>query len=82
MDGCRVLGEIPLGPLVCTGGSIDENIYTYRDMLPIPLNSRGRIRCDLGFKDCDLRLVSEAESIRLEMLDIPKYIEHRGRGER
>lgn len=72
-----VEGEnLPGDPLICAGGDIEDNVFTYRDMLPLPLKSRGRIGCDLGFQDLDYRLRVKAAAIRLEMEDMAKYIEH------
>jgi len=76
MEVATAHSDLPEGPLVCTGGDIDDNVFTYRDMIPIPLNSRGRARCDLRFRDTDAHLVVSAETLRLEMADVPKYIEH------
>jgi hypothetical protein len=76
MDGAQLESELPAGPLVCDGGDVEENVYTYRDMIPIPLDSRGRTGCDLRFRGTDFRLRACGETIRLEMLDVPKYIEH------
>jgi hypothetical protein len=67
---------IPDGPLVCRGGDIEENIYTYRDMIPIPLASRGHARCALTFEGDADPLVVQGRAVRLEMIDTPKYIEH------
>lgn len=68
--------DLPSGPLVCAGGDIDANIYTYRDMIPIPLASRGQVRCDLRFEGGSEPLIVEGTEIRLEMWETPKYIEH------
>lgn len=76
IDGAQPETGLPRGPLVCSGGDLDENVFTYRDMVPIPLRSRGRIRCDLHFRGTDARLVVKGETLRLEMQDVPKYIEH------
>lgn len=76
MEGAQPEGRIPVGPLVCDGGDLDENVFTYRDMIPIPLDSRGRTRCDLRFRGTKERLVVNAETLRLEMAEVPKYIEH------
>lgn len=64
------------GPLICTGGDIEDNVFTYRDMIPLPLRSRGRIACDLGFQGSANRLRARGNVIRLEMVDVAKYIEH------
>lgn len=62
--------------MLCDGGDIDENVYTYRDMIPIPLESRGHCRCDLAIRGDAKRITAEGASIRLVMQDTPKYIEH------
>jgi len=76
MEGAKIESELPGGRLICNGGDIDDNIFTYRDMIPIPLDTRGHTCCDLGFHDTDKRLVASGETLRLEMMDVPKYIEH------
>jgi hypothetical protein len=76
MEGAVAEGPVPEGPLVCAGGDVGENVYTYRDMIPIPLASRGSTRCALRFEGTDRTLVANGETIRLEMQDVPKYIEH------
>lgn len=63
-------------PLVCAGGDVDENIYTYRDMIPIPLDSRGHCACDLKLAGQGSRIRAQGAAIRLEMRDTPRYIEH------
>jgi len=62
--------------LICDGGDIDENVYTYRDMIPIPLESRGHCRCDLTLRGSDARITAQGETIRLTMQATPRYIEH------
>ncbi len=62
--------------LICDGGDIDENVYTYRDMIPIPLESRGLCRCDLKLRGSEARISAQGETIRLAMEAVPKYIEH------
>lgn len=76
MEGAELEGELPRGPLVCSGGDVGENIYTYRDMIPLPMDSRGRTHCILSFEGSDQKLSVNAETVRLEMRDAPKYIEH------
>jgi hypothetical protein len=76
MDGAEPEAALPEGPLVCAGGDVEENVYTYRNMIPIPLDSRGRTRCALRFRGTDVQLIVSGETIRVEMVDVPKYIEH------
>jgi hypothetical protein len=75
-EDAEVEGELPDCPCICDGGDVGENVYTYRDMLPIPLDSQGRAHCDLRFKDQTMRLKVMASGVRLEMEDRPHYIEH------
>ncbi|MES9823803.1 MAG: hypothetical protein ABW127_05175 [Candidatus Thiodiazotropha endolucinida] len=75
-EGAELETDIPVCPCICEGGDVGENVYTYRDMVPIPLNSQGRARCDLKFDKGDERLQAWAEGVRLVMDDRPRYIEH------
>jgi len=74
--GAELEQEPPALPAVCVGGDVGENIYTYRDMLPVPLNSRGRASCALAVEGDDRKLRVRAEAVSLEMEGVPKYIEH------
>jgi len=76
MEGAEAESELPRGPLTCDGGDVDDNVFTYRDMVPMPLDSRGRTGCDLRFRGIDKHLRVSAQTLRLEMLAAPKYIEH------
>jgi len=69
-------GEVPACPCVCAGGDVGENVYTYRDMIPISLSSQGRAHCDLQFQGTDRRLRVTASGVELRMEDRPHYIEH------
>ncbi len=63
-------------PATCNGGDVGENIYTYRDMIPVPLESKGQAHCDLGIEGSTLRLRVQAEAVKLLREDMPRYIEH------
>jgi hypothetical protein len=44
-------------------------------MIPVPLESRGHAHCALRIgQDGEIRI--DATAVRLEMIDVPKYIEH------
>ena len=75
-EGAELTAPPPACPCVCAGGDVGENVYTYRDMIPIPLKSRGRAHCDLRFRDTDTRLQIQAEGVELSMEERPYYIEH------
>ncbi|MEN8177201.1 MAG: hypothetical protein ABFS39_01100 [Pseudomonadota bacterium] len=72
----EIEGDIPGCPCICDGGDVGENIYTYRDMLPLPLKSKGHAHCDLKIKDQPESLKVVATGVELEMEDRPHYIEH------
>jgi hypothetical protein len=74
-EGADLETGLPTCPCICDGGDIGENVYTYRDMIPLPLDSHGRARCDLKIKD-QPRLQAWAKGVKLEMHDRPRYIEH------
>ncbi len=75
-EQAEVDGDLPKCPAVCTGGDVGENIYTYRDMIQIPLQEEGQAHCDLRFKGTDEHLKVRAARVRLRMQDRPRYIEH------
>lgn len=75
-DEAELEEDLPLPELPgeCRGGDVGENVYTYRDMVPVPLESRGRAHCALRVGDRTIRV--QASGVRLEMDGVPKYIEH------
>ncbi len=75
-DAANLDDETPLPslPADCEGGDVGENIYTYRDMVPVPLTSQGRAHCVLRVQGGEIRI--DGGGVRLEMRDVPKYIEH------
>lgn len=75
--GAELSGDaLPELPAECAGGDVGENVYTYRDMVPVPLESRGRAHCQLSLRGRDGVIRVEAGAVRLEMDDVPKYVEH------
>ncbi len=77
LEGIEALpASLPTGPLICCGGDIEDNVYTYRDMIPIPFKTRGRIRFLLRFEAVDEPLDAVGTSARLDLHDVARYIEH------
>lgn len=66
--------DLPALPATCAGGDVGENVYTYRDMIPVPLRSQGRAHCTLRAGDGEIRVT--AGGVHLDMDDVPRYIEH------
>lgn len=75
-EGAELADDDPLPgfPIECSGGDVGENVYTYRDMIPVPLESRGRAHCALKVGDTVLRVTGGG--VHLDMQAVPKYIEH------
>ena len=67
---------LPTLPALCAGGDVGENVFTYRDMIPVPLESRGHAHCAIKLQDSDAVIRVQAESVQLVLEDVPKYIEH------
>ncbi|MEJ2463376.1 MAG: hypothetical protein P8098_17370 [Candidatus Thiodiazotropha sp.] len=75
-DDAEVSGELPATPCICDGGDVGENVYTYRDMIPVPLESKGRAHCSLKIQGQAEPFQAYAAGVRLAMEDRPHYIEH------
>ena len=61
-DKARFVDEQPVFPAVCSGGDVGEGVYTYRNMIPVPLQSHAASHCDLAFEEKVVlyRVVQEA----------------------
>jgi len=75
-EGAELISSLPDFPAICAGGDVGENVYTYRDMIPLPLASHGRAHCKLKVERSDKTIELQAASVKMVMEDTPKYIEH------
>jgi hypothetical protein len=69
-------GELPACPCEISGGDITNNIYTYRDHAPLPINWRGEVRCVLKVAGSDAVFSISGNTMQLEQLETPRYIRH------
>ena len=46
--GCSIEGDVPDCPCELGGGDLTDNIFTYRDHAPLPINWRGEVHCKLN----------------------------------
>ena len=76
ISGCTLDGEPPACPCEITGGDFTNNIYTYRNHAPLPINWRGDVRCDIRVTGSDVVFSISGDSMRLEQLETPRYIRH------
>ncbi|MCK5382390.1 MAG: hypothetical protein KAJ65_01420 [Gammaproteobacteria bacterium] len=72
----EIEGELPECPCVIKGGDLVDNIFTYRDHAPLPINWRGEVRCTLTVEDTNTTFSIDGESMQLEQIDSPRYIKH------
>lgn len=75
-EGAELQAELPKLPGLCAGGDVGENVYTYRDMIPLPLASAGQAHCALRIQGQEGLIRIQASKVRLEMFEHPRYIEH------
>ena len=69
-------GEVPELPAAIVAGRIAINNVSYLDMIPMPLESAGRITLELELVGDGVKLALTGETVKLELLDDAKYIEH------
>jgi hypothetical protein len=69
-------GELPACPCEISGGDITNNIYTYRDHAPLPINWHGDVRCTLKLTGNDAGFSISGTGMQLEQIETPRYIRH------
>jgi hypothetical protein len=69
-------GELPDCPCEISGGDITNNIYTYRDHAPLPINWRGDVHCTLKLAGSDAMFSISGAAMQLEQIETPRYIRH------
>ena len=69
-------GELPACPCEISGGDIINNIYTYRDHAPLPINWHGDVRCTLKLTGSDAGFSISGTGMQLEQIETPRYIRH------
>lgn len=72
----EIEGELPECPCVIKGGDMINNIFTYRDHAPLPINWQGEVRCVLTVEDSGAKFSIDGESMQLEQIGNPRYIKH------
>ena len=76
ISGIEIEGELPACPCTIKGGDMIDNIFTYRDHAPLPINWHGEVRCALTIEDTSETLSIDGESMQLERIGSPRYIKH------
>lgn len=69
-------GDLPECPCEITGGDMIDNIYTYRDHAPLPINWIGEVSCTFKTGGSGSRFSINGQAMQLEQLGNPRYIKH------
>lgn len=74
--GATLDEELPECPCDLQGGDLTDNIFTYRDHAPLPIDWRGAVGCTFTLADSGMVFSIAGESMQLERIDHPRYIKH------
>lgn len=69
-------GELPECPCIIKSGDLVNNIFTYRDHAPLPIDWRGEVRCSFTVEGTGSSFSIDGKSMQLEQIDLPRYIKH------
>lgn len=72
----RLDGELPAYPCEIAGGDMTNNIYTYRDHAPLPIDWRGDVGCMFTVAGTNARFSIDGEAMQLAQHDHPRYVRH------
>ncbi len=72
----EVSGTLPDCPCELSGGDLSDNIYTYRDHAPLPIDWRGQVGFKLRLMPDDAVVAIDGTSIVVEQIEHPVYLGH------
>ncbi|UCC56266.1 MAG: hypothetical protein JSU75_00330 [Gammaproteobacteria bacterium] len=72
----KVSGDLPECPCEIKGGDLTNNIFTYRDHAPLPIDWHGDTGCRFIMAGSDTGFSIDAEYLQVERLEHPRYIKH------
>ena len=76
IKGIELEGELPACPCEVTGGDLTDNIFTYRDHAPLPINWRGTVSCKLNVAGHDTGFTISGDLLKVDPIAHPRYIKH------
>lgn len=76
LENAKLDHELPQGAVVLAGGDIHDNSYTYRDRVPLPLDTRGQVGCTLHIAGSHAILAATGTRLRLETVGERRYMAH------
>jgi len=69
-------GELPACPCEIKGGDLIDNIFTYRDHAPLPINWQGEVSCKLIVAGNGTGFTISGAALNVNQIDNPRYIKH------
>ena len=76
LEDCEVEGELPACPCELLGGELTNNIYTWRNLVPLPIRWRGDTACKLVVAGSGATCTIRARRLSVEQIDHPRYLRH------
>ena len=75
VTGMKLEGDLPDCPCELGGGDLTDNIFTYRDHAPLPINWRGEVQCKLKMTTGG-EFSLTGDTLVVTQIDHPRYIRH------
>ena len=72
----EINGELPECPCEIQGGDMLNNIYTYRDHAPLPIDWNGSVGCRFTVAGSGAVFSIDGTVMQVKMIDHPRYIRH------
>ena len=69
-------GELPPCPCEIQGGDFINNIYTYRDHAPLPIDWNGSVSCKFTVAGSGTVFSIDGTAMQMKMIDQPRYVRH------
>lgn len=76
ISNCSVAGDLPETGCEIESGEMTDNIYTYRDSVPLPINWRGDVSCSFKTAGNGQAFSITGDSMLLEQVGHPRYLKH------
>lgn len=76
ISGAELTGQLPACPCEISGGDLVNNIFTYRDHAPLPIDWHGEIRCMLTPAGTETGFSIDGTAMQVEQIDHPHYLKH------
>jgi len=80
LNDAEVHDPLPECPCTIAGGDLVNNIFTWRNHAPLPIDWRGKVSCKLQLAGSGEAVAVDAQTLRVEQIDHPRYIRHIRKG--